>query len=91
MNKISVLIVALLGCRFSYRKNAPKAGYKIVNKIHLPGDEKWDYLFSDDAAGLLYVSHGNMVQVIDQAKGSIVGTISATRRSSWYCYRSGIK
>jgi len=75
MNKLSVLIVGLLLTGSVYAGNAPKAGYKIVNKIHLEGDEKWDYLFSDDAAGLLYVSHGNMVQVVDQTKGVMVGKI----------------
>lgn len=75
MNKIAVLIVVFLIAGSVFAKNAPKAGYKIVNKFHLPGDEKWDYLFSDDAAGLLYVSHGNMVQVVDEVKGSIAGII----------------
>lgn len=76
MNKIAVLVVALLVSGSVFAENAPKARYKIVNKFHLQGDEKWDYLFSDDAAGLLYVSHGNMVQVVDQVKGSVVGAIA---------------
>jgi len=53
-----------------------KPSYKIANKIHLDGDEKWDYLYSDDAAGRLYVSHGSQVQVIDEAKGAVVGKIT---------------
>jgi len=76
MNKIAVLVVTLLVSGSVFSENAPKARYKIVNKFHLQGDEKWDYLFSDDAAGLLYVSHGNMVQVVDQAKGSVVGAVA---------------
>jgi YVTN family beta-propeller protein len=75
MKKLSVIIVVLLVSCSVIAANSPKAVYKIVNKIQLPGDEKWDYLFSDDAAGLLYISHGNVVQVIDEAKGSIVGII----------------
>ena len=59
----------------SLTSNTRTPSFKIVNKIHLQGDEKWDYLFSDDAAGLLYVSHGNMVQVVDEAKGEMVGKI----------------
>ena len=53
MNKIAVLVVTLLVSGSVFSENAPKARYKIVNKFHLQGDEKWDYLFSDDAAGLL--------------------------------------
>ena len=67
-----------LGCFLSgpsLTSNTRMLSFKIVNKIHLQGDEKWDYLFSDDAAGLLYVSHGNMVQVVDEAKGEMVGKI----------------
>ena len=50
--------------------------FKIVNKIHIEGDEKWDYLYSDDDAGFLYLSHGNMVQVMDEAKGEVIGKIT---------------
>ena len=76
MKKISIIIAILLLAGFVYSKNVPKKGYKIVNKIHLEGDEKWDYLYSDDATGLLYVSHGNIVQVVDEAKGIVIGKIS---------------
>ena len=56
-----------------HAQTAPK--YKIVNKIHLEGDGKWDYLFSDDTAGRLYVSHGSIVQVVDEVKGEMLGKI----------------
>lgn len=54
----------------------PESKYKIANKIHLEGDGKWDYLYSDDATGLLYVSHATMVQVVNETTGKLVGTIS---------------
>jgi len=76
MKKISIIIATLLLASFVYSKNSPKDGNKIINKIRLEGDEKWDYLYSDDASGLLYVSHGNMVQVVDEAKGKLIGKIS---------------
>ncbi len=50
--------------------------YKIANKIRLSGDEKWDLLFSDDDAGKLYVSHGSVVHVVDEAKGVELGKIT---------------
>jgi YVTN family beta-propeller protein len=53
-----------------------KSNYKIVNKISLEGDEKWDYLFSDDASSRLYVSHGSQVQVIDEVTRKQIGKIT---------------
>jgi YVTN family beta-propeller protein len=49
--------------------------YTIVNKIKLESDEKWDYLYSDDQANRLYVSHGSIVQVVDEIKGEMAGKI----------------
>ncbi len=45
------------------------SSYKIVNRFHLDGDMGWDYLTADDATNRLYVSHGNMVQVLDLNNG----------------------
>lgn len=59
--------------------NAQDTKFKIANKFHLEGDAGWDYLYSDDLTGNLYVSHGTMVQVMDQAKGVLVGTISGMK------------
>jgi YVTN family beta-propeller protein len=61
-----------------------KVGYEIVNRIHLDGDGGWDYLTMDDATGLLYVSHGNMVQVVDvklsiHNVAKVVATIEDTK------------
>ena len=51
-------------------------GYKIVQRIHLEGDGGWDYLNADDATGMLYVSHGKMVNVVDMKTGKSVATIT---------------
>lgn len=56
-----------------------KAEYKIVNRIHLDGDGGWDYLTMDEGAGLLYVSHGTMVQVVDTKSGKQIATIADTK------------
>jgi DNA-binding beta-propeller fold protein YncE len=50
--------------------------YKIVQQIHLEGDGGWDYLNADDATGMLYVSHGKMVNVVDMKTGKNVATIT---------------
>jgi WD40 repeat protein len=51
-------------------------GYKIVQQIHLEGDGFWDYLTADDATGMLYVSHGKMVHVVDMKTGKNVANIT---------------
>ena len=52
--------------------------YRIVNKIHLPGDGGWDYLTVDEAGSRLFVSHGTVVQVVDLKTGQLAGTIEDT-------------
>ena len=76
MKKIIILFLTLLSVGSAYSKQAGEGGYKIVNKIHLEGDEKWDYLYSDDLNSRLYISHGSIVQVVDETKGTIVGKIT---------------
>jgi YVTN family beta-propeller protein len=66
-------------CFISAQAVSPKGAYKVINKISVEGDEKWDYLFSDDKAGLLYVSHGSMVQVVDETKKVVVGKITGMK------------
>jgi len=51
-------------------------GYKIVQKITLGGEGGWDYLNADDATGMLYVSHGKVVNVVDLKSGKNVATIT---------------
>jgi len=79
MKKTIIFILALLTAGFVNSQVSPGKGYKIVNKFHLDGDEKWDYLYSDDLTGHLFISHGSMVQVMDEAKGNVIGTISGLK------------
>ena len=74
------IVSLIMGSSFlTIQAEVPASKYKIANKIHLEGDGGWDYLFSDDATGMLYVSHGTMVQVVDEAGGKLVGTISGMK------------
>jgi DNA-binding beta-propeller fold protein YncE len=57
---------------------AADVSYRLVKEIPIPGKAQWDYLTIDPAAGLLYVSHGNKVEVVDVDKGVIVGAIDDT-------------
>ncbi len=76
MKKLKLLFTIILGSSFLFLHAQTNSHFKIVNKIHLEGDEKWDYLFSDDATARLYVSHGSMVQVLDETKGVVLGKIT---------------
>lgn len=76
MKKITILAITFLSVSFVFSKAASAGTYKIVNKISLEGNEKWDYLFSDDSSNRLYVSHGTQVQVIDEVTGKIIGKIT---------------
>ncbi len=76
MKKITVFVLALLSVCFVYSKGTSAGSYKIVNKISVEGNEKWDYLFSDDSSSRLYVSHGSQVQVIDEVTGKVIGKVS---------------
>jgi YVTN family beta-propeller protein len=79
MKKLTVFAIALLSVCFVYSKAAPTGKYKVINKISLEGSERWDYLFSDDQSGRLYVSHGTMVQVIDEVSGKVIGKITGLK------------
>jgi YVTN family beta-propeller protein len=76
MKKLIYILTLIVGTSFFLLQAQTASSYKIVNKIHLEGDEKWDYLFSDDLNSRLYVSHGSMVQFVDESKGTLVGKIS---------------
>ena len=69
---ITGIFLSLLGLNGQNAQN----GYKIVQKIHLDGDGGWDYLNADDATGMLYVSHGKMVNVVDMKTGKSVAAIT---------------
>jgi DNA-binding beta-propeller fold protein YncE len=51
-------------------------GYKILTKIKIGGEGRWDYVAMDSANRRLYVSHNTSVEVVDPDAGKIVGTIS---------------
>jgi len=55
-----------------------QGGYKVTQRIAIPGTGGWDYLTVDEAARRLYVSHGTQVEVIDLDSKTLVGTIPNT-------------
>ncbi len=81
MKKSIFLLVALLLLVYSANSHAQasKTGYTVSKKISLPGNSWWDYLNADASSGRLFVSHGDMVQIVDVNKGTLIKTIPNTR------------
>jgi DNA-binding beta-propeller fold protein YncE len=52
------------------------AGYHVVKRIPIGGDNGWDYITADTEGRRLYVPHGEEVAVLDLDSGSRVGTIT---------------
>lgn len=51
------------------------AGYAVLHRYPISGEEGWDYLALDASARRLYVSHGDAVVVLDADSGKPVGRI----------------
>jgi DNA-binding beta-propeller fold protein YncE len=69
----------LLGWSSFLKAQTGPSEYKIVNKFHIEGDGGWDYLNVDESSGRIFVSHGTVVQVIDEKDGKLLGTIPDTK------------
>lgn len=73
-----VSICLLLVFPNSFSESLTVAGYQVIKKIPVGGEGGWDYLFIDNAARRLYVSHATKVVVIDVDKGEVVGEVPNT-------------
>ena len=51
---------------------------KEVDRIHIGGEARWDYVTVGSAAHRLYVSHASQTEVIDTRTDQLVGTIADT-------------
>jgi YVTN family beta-propeller protein len=54
----------------------PSDGYRVVQKIPIPGDGGYDYVYVDDPAHRLYVAHGTEVAVLDTKAGAMIGMMA---------------
>ena len=73
MNRFALL---LLACPLLAAAAPPTL--KEVDRIHIGGAARWDYLTVDSAAHRLYVSHATQTEVIDTRTDQLVGTIADT-------------
>jgi DNA-binding beta-propeller fold protein YncE len=58
--------------------NAAAPSLKEVDRIHIGGAARWDYLAVDSAAHRLYASHSTQTEVIDTRTDKLIGTIADT-------------
>ena len=56
---------------------AGASGYRVLNKVAIPGTGSWDYVTVDGANRRVYVSHETRVDVLDADTQKIVGTMVA--------------
>jgi YVTN family beta-propeller protein len=76
MQKIfTTITLVLLLCSLSA---AQEQNYKLLDKVKLGGDGGWDYLNADPVTGMLYISRGTHVQVMDMEKKTLAADILNT-------------
>jgi DNA-binding beta-propeller fold protein YncE len=72
MKKLIFLAILIIGfAQINYAQIC-----KVVNRISLPGEGRWDYITVDSETNTAYESHGDIVQVVDLSTGKVTGTIS---------------
>ena len=78
-SKFAGILVLFVAMSFTLTAQTKTSGYKIANKVSLPGEGGWDYLAVDETNGRLFVSHGNVVNVVDLKTKTLCGTIEDTK------------
>lgn len=71
--------MALLGASLLLQAQAAAAQYQIAHSFPVAGDGSWDYIAADEASARLFISHGTIVQVVDEKTGKLLGTIPDTK------------
>lgn len=52
-------------------------GYKVTRKFPVSGEGGWDYIAVDGDSRRLYVSHGDVIQVLNADSGKLIGQVAA--------------
>jgi DNA-binding beta-propeller fold protein YncE len=73
---LSILFIPLFGILANAQD--VKSHYKIADRIHIDSNGGWDYTSVDEQMNRLYVSHGNMVQVVDLKTSKVIAIIPNT-------------
>lgn len=74
MKKIVIsLLIILFVC------NVEAQNHKVTKKINVLGNEGWDYLEVDNVNQHLFISHGNVVNVVDLKTDKTIATLADTK------------
>jgi DNA-binding beta-propeller fold protein YncE len=58
--------------------HAAPPSLKEVDRIHIGGEARWDYVTVDSPGHRLYLSHGTQTEVVDTRTDKLIGTIADT-------------
>ncbi len=80
MKKISCLRCILLLLLFAapVQFTYAQSGYKVIKKVNVPGDGRWDFITFDSESRKVYLSHGTVMQVVDIDKETVIGEVKNT-------------
>ncbi|MCU1247822.1 MAG: YncE family protein [Edaphobacter sp.] len=70
-------IIVATAAGFPFPSLAQEVGYHVIEKQHLDGETKWDYLTIDSEHRHLFIAHGDQVDVFDLDKKQPAGSIPA--------------
>jgi len=76
MKRYVVIIFVLLLFVLPGNLFPQSSGYKVVNKILIGGENRWDYLSIDTVMHRLFIAHMSKVDVVDLNNGKLVGEIN---------------
>jgi YVTN family beta-propeller protein len=81
MKKSYIILIGILlsGSMTGVNGQTKPSEYRLANRFPVEGDGGWDYLAVDESAGRIFVSHGMVVQVLNESDGKLSGTIPDTK------------
>ena len=77
MKKLSFALAAIIFGLAIQAQTSNK--YKVQKKINVSGDAGWDFLEVDEVGQHLFLSHGNVVNVVDLKTDKTIATIEDTK------------
>lgn len=72
------LAVATAGSQSSASEGSAAGSFKVVQKLPLGGDGRWDYLLVDSQAKRLYIARTTRFMVVNTETGALIGEIADT-------------
>src|SRR5262245_22694557 len=78
MRAVGVAVCFLAACVPAGDPPGGNTGYRVLRRLELGGDGKWDYPTFEPARQRLFLAHSTHVIVVDAASGKVVGDIPNT-------------